>query len=63
MTWVDLADAMPRTVGLTVAHSGGYSPVCMKCGSRLRVVVAYRSAALTLLDDHELTEHAERVAA
>jgi hypothetical protein len=63
-TWLtDLADAMPATIGLTVTHGGGYSPVCMKCRKRLAVVVAYRSAALTLLDDHELTEHEMRQAA
>jgi hypothetical protein len=54
-----LADAMPATIGLTITHGGGYSPVCMRCGKRLAVVVARRSAALTLLDDHELTEHAD----
>jgi hypothetical protein len=58
----NLADHMPATVGLTVTHAGGYSPVCLKCGQRLRVVVARRSAALTLLDDHELTHHQEAAA-
>jgi hypothetical protein len=38
-------------------RGGGYSPVCLTCGMRLRVVVALRSTAALLLDDHGHAVH------